>query len=69
MTEQDLQRMERQWLPDNVPPLIAEVRRLRKVLLSQCRWCGGEETHEWDQPCLRQLRHDEPYAWYLNSKG
>jgi hypothetical protein len=34
MTEQDLQRMERQWLPGNVPPLIAEVRRLQAEVAS-----------------------------------
>jgi hypothetical protein len=46
MTEPDLQRMERQWLPDNVPPLIAEVRRLQG-LIKQAEWAAGiDYPHE-----------------------
>jgi hypothetical protein len=67
VTEQDLVAIEEQLVDPNTTcylcdpdtrALLAEVRRLKRELLSDCNWCGGEEAHEWDQPCPRQLRHD-----------
>lgn len=40
----------------DVPALLAEVRFLRRVLLTQCGWCGGEEAHVWNADCPRMLR-------------
>jgi hypothetical protein len=49
MTEEQLKVMEKRWLPDDVPPLIAEVRRLQGLIEDaeltngswhECPWCG-----------------------------
>jgi hypothetical protein len=40
VTEEQLTAMERRWLPDDVPPLIAEVRRLQ-WLIKQAEWAAG----------------------------
>jgi hypothetical protein len=59
MTEQDLQRMERQWLPDNVPPLIDEVRRLQ-ALIKQAEWFRDSDYGEMCPWCEKARPRHKP---------